>query len=1138
MGLRIFNRELKRVSLLRLVFSVNKGNPGGFRSDAFLAPHGLTEFRCAGVEVLLSALICLLLATSALGQSTFGTITGTVTDPSGAVVPGAQITITDQATGVAYHAKTGPDGVYALPDVPVGTYNARVESKGFKSAERSGLIVYVHNAINVDFKLTVGSASTLVTVQAAPPVIDTQTGTVTNTMLGDQMEELPVAPMVRQGIGIYAFAMYNPGVGVNDSGNFYANGTRQIDTFFSNDGIVDMQDVNGIGGAPSSIDLSTLSEMTAITAGANAEYRSPTNIITASKSGSNQFHGNLYYDWNGTALNARNFFSSTVPFGVVNSYAGSIGGPIKKDKLFFFADYEGLRSRGQAVIDDDTPLPPWTTGDFSDLLSQGVTITNPHTGQPFEGNQIPSGMINTVAQKVQSIFFPPPNSGPPGLQVGNWTGLYSTYSDMDSVDGRVDYSVSGKDRIYGRYTYHRVPFTYSPESNLPPLEIDNGLRTGGSGVISWTHTFTSTVLNEFRAGFARNDEIVAPAVNGYQLFQQLGIQGIPTGPGGNDAPAFNITGITSTEMGSASANIGTDFQLTNNLSWVKGSHSMKFGTDIIRDHISLYGNTDVYGSYNFTGIYTNFPYADFLLGLPQTTGFNLPVPANYFRGTTWSFYAQDQWKATHRLTLDFGLRYELAGPYWEKYGQIFTYDPTLQALVVPDAGLKHINPLFPTTIPIVSATTAGYPNPTLQKFNTHNFYPRLGFAYQLTSDGKTVLRGSYGIYGDTIYGTLALSKGGGPFAGSESFYNSITNGTALFTLQNPFIPQAGLLAPFQSANVWNPDMTVPYLQQWNLTLQRQIGTVGLSLGYVGSHNTGLLYSYNIDQPPPSTTPFSISELPNPSFSSIYRFDNGSNDEYNSLQAAATKTVGRNLMLNASYTWARDLTDSPDNDWIFGPSIQNAFDRVPEWGNNLFTPTHRLYAAAMYALPVGKGQHFLKNTSGWVGQLLGGWRTAYVVTLMTGQWFTPSFDGFDPSNTNNFGGRPDRIAGAPLYPTNRNINDWFNANAFKIPGCPDSTPVCTSPADVGRFGNAAPLQIASPGTRNVDFTLMKDFRVTESKKLQFQAVFADLFNHPAFGYPGSDISATSAVGVITSTVGNYLQGSSPQRTINFVLRFLF
>jgi hypothetical protein len=575
------------------------------------------------------------------------------------------------------------------------------------------------------------------------------------------------------------------------------------------------------------------------------------------------------------------------------------------------------------------------------------------------------------------------------------------------------------------------------------------------------------------------------------------------------------------------------------VSWVKGPHSMKFGTDIIRDQVSDYGNACVYGSYNFTGVYSGFGYADFLLGLPQTTYFALPQPADYFRGTDWSFYAQDQWKVSRRLTLDLGLRYELAGPYWEKYGRIFTYDPTLKAIIVPDAGLKNISPLFPKTIPILSATAANYPNPTLQKYNTLDFYPRIGFAYQLTSDGKTVLRGAYGTYGDTLYGVLSESKTGGPFAGSECFYNSVSNGAALFTLQDPFIAQAGLLAPFQTANVWNPDMHVPYLQQWNLTLQRQIGDMAFSLGYVGSHNVGLLYGRNINQPPPSTTPFSISELPNPSFSSIDAFDNGSNDEYNALQAAATKTVGQNLTLNASYTWARDLTDSPDNDWIFASlPIQNAFDRAAEWGNNLFTPTHRFYAAAIYALPVGSGQHLFNSLSGWRNALLGGWRTAYVVTLMTGQWFTPTFDGFDPSNTNNFGGRPDRIAGVPLYPQNQTINDWFNANAFKIPGCPDSTPVCTTPADIGRFGDAAPLQIAGPGTDNLDFTLMKDFHLTESKMLQFQAAFTNLFNHPAFSNPASDISATSTVGVITSTTGNYLQGSSASRVINFVLRFQF
>ncbi|MGH9328497.1 MAG: carboxypeptidase regulatory-like domain-containing protein [Terriglobia bacterium] len=245
---------------------------------------------------------------SARSQTTFGSITGVVTDPSGAAVPGAQITAVDQATGVAYHSKSATDGTYTVADLPVATYSVRAQAKGFSPQQRSGLVIYTHHVINVNFKLAVGAATTVVNVNAAPPVIDTQTGTLSNTMLGSPMEQLPVAPMIRQGIGIYAFAMYNPGVGVNDSGKFYANGTRQIDTFYSNDGIVDMQDVDGIGGAPSSIDLSTLSEMTVVTAGANAEYRSPTNVITVSKSGTNQFHGELYEDWNCNALNAGTSF--------------------------------------------------------------------------------------------------------------------------------------------------------------------------------------------------------------------------------------------------------------------------------------------------------------------------------------------------------------------------------------------------------------------------------------------------------------------------------------------------------------------------------------------------------------------------------------------------------------------------------------------------------------------------------------------------------------------------------------------------------------------------------------------------------------------------------------------------------------
>jgi hypothetical protein len=247
----------------------------------------------------------------------------------------------------------------------------------------------------------------------------------------------------------------------------------------------------------------------------------------------------------------------------------------------------------------------------------------------------------------------------------------------------------------------------------------------------------------------------------------------------------------------------------------------------------------------------------------------------------------------------------------------------------------------------------------------------------------------------------------------------------------------------------------------------------------------------------------------------------------------------NLHFSSGWTWAKDLTDQSDNDWVFADNpIQNQFDRRSEWGNNAYTPTHRFYADALYALPFGHNQRFLSHMPRLAEGFLGGWRISTLVTLQTGQWFTPYFDGFDPSNTNTIGGRPDRIAGAPLYPSNQSINNWFNVGAFRIPGCPDDNPVCDSPANIGRFGNSGVNILRTPGMKNLDLALMKEFQISEQKKLRFQTTFSDAFNHPNFGYPDPDISSPDTAPVITSTNGNYLSGSATSRVINFSLRFQF
>ncbi|MGH9469599.1 MAG: carboxypeptidase regulatory-like domain-containing protein [Terriglobia bacterium] len=1073
------------------------------------------------------------------GQTTFGSITGSVTDPSGAMVPGARITVTNEGTGAVREVTTAGDGDYTVADLDLGTYDVRVQAKGFSTEDRPHLILNARQVMNVSFQLHVGSSTTEVQVTGAAPVIDTQTPTLSTAKTSQELLHLPLT--ARQGASNNAFAIYNPGVGVNDSGNFFANGVRQIDTYTSTDGIVEMADPTGIGGGQIQPDIEGVSEITYITGTPNAEYESPVNFIQSTKSGTNQFHGGLYWDYNSSSLNARNFYSATVPFRTFNDFAASIGGPIMKDKLFFFADWEGQYSRADSIVVGNTPLPAWRAGDFSGLLSQGTIVTNPFTGQQFSKNQIPSNLISPVSQKLQDFFYPAPNFGSVGLQAGNWRGLFPARnrSSIDPIDGRIDYYMTPKDVFFIRGTYRRLPEN-TQENFMPPVGFRIQTRVSAMSALSWTHTFGPTLLNEARAGFSRNDNAYHPALIGSNIISQVGIQGVPT-KGAYGVPVLSISGITGTNQLAQQDGLDTNFQFIDDLSWARGAHSMKFGFDAIRDQAQpLFLTNSMYGAYNFDSSFAGFGYADFLLGLPTTTSLVNPQPREYLRGSFWTFYGQDQWRVTPRLTVNYGLRYELQGPYYDRFGRISNFDPALDAIVVPDNGLRYVSPLFPKNIPIISASKAGYPAGSMLQYPARNFYPRIGVAYQLTSDGKTVIRAGYGIYGDTVYGALAESMAGGPFSGSETFTNSIANGVPLLSFPDPFLPAAGSIAPTENVTGFNPHLTTPYDQQWTVTLERQIGTLALSLGYVGSHQTGLLYPRNIDQPPPSTAAFSFSRTPFPALQSVSYIENGGTENYDALQVSAAKNQGHNLILSTGYTWARDLTDQLDNDWVFAQTIQNQFDLGAEYGNNLFTPINRWYADAVYSLPVGSGQRFLNRMPRWENAVFGGWRISAVATVQSGQFYTPTFSAFDTSNTNNFGGRADLVAGAPVLPPGgQSLNEWFNLARFKIPGCPDTTPLCPSPANIGRFGNAGNDILQTPGMKDLDLGILKDFRIRERMTLEFQCNMTDALNHPNFGYPDSNISDGPGVaGTITSTNGNFLQGSGVNRIINFALRLDF
>ena len=788
------------------------------------------------------------------------------------------------------------------------------------------------------------------------------------------------------------------------------------------------------------------------------------------------------------------------------------------------------------VVAGNTPLAAWRTGDFSGV---STPVKDPLTGAAFPGNIIPAGRISPVSQKTQDFFYPLPNFGPAGLQSGNWRGQFPAqtgFTHFDDFGVRVDQNFSNGDKVFARVNYRRLPLT-ARETSLPPVGQRDQLRGSRSAVLSWTHLFSSTLLNEFRTGFTRQRNYYYPDLVGSDILKQVGIQGVTTS-GIHNVPAINVTGLTSTDQPNPQAlTLDTNFEYTDNVSWTRGSHSMKFGFDAIRDQLGGYSYpNNIYGTYNFTGAITGVAYADFLLGIPQTTQLSIATPPRYLRGTTWSVYAQDQFKASRKLTLNYGIRWELEGPYYDRYGDIANFNPTTGSWVVPTVGQGNVNAYYPKNIPVVTASQAGYPDNALVNSQNHYFYPRVGMAYKPFDNDRTVVRAGYGIYGNLIYGGLGRALGGGPFSGSTTFTNAITNGSPLFSFPSPFLPNG--TAATQNAFGVNPNLVVPYTQQFNLTIEKQLGSTALRLSYVGTRSVHLAYQRNLNEPAPSTTPFSNSRRPYPIFNTINYYDNGGYQSYNGLQAAIAKNYGKNLTFNTGWTWSKDLTDTQDSGGFSGQLIENQFNRQAERANNLITPTHRVFGYAVYHLPFGHGQRFLDKQGGVVQAILGGWQTSLNAMAQSGQFLTLSYSGFDPSNTNTIGGRPDVVPGVSTQAVGtQSITNWFNPGAFKIPGCPDTNPVCTSPVSPGRFGNSSLGTLRGPSIRNLDFAVSKYFPITERLRMQFRMNMANALNHPNFSQPAANISSLATVARITASSPATF-GTVAPREIDFQLRLEF
>lgn len=1101
-----------------------------------LLPRSRPYVGVAVARMFVLALVGMSVPVLFFGQTTFGTITGTITDASGLPIPGVQVTVGNEGTNIAQHTVSDLRGDYAVSHLNPGTYAVGARQQGFKHFTRTHVLLETAATMRVDIRLEVGEVTLEITVTGGAPLVESETSNIAGTRTYEVMIRMPINLRGSSNGFYYDMLQLTPGAQQGTGSAYSLGGTRGNQTQFTLDGTSTNSPMFGNAVGPAQTSMESVRELKIDMANNKAEYNLPGMVTGVSKSGENTVHGSLFYYHDNGALNARNTFSSTVPYRIDHDTGGSIGGPVYvpgvyngKNRTFFFTTYETFPRRNEAVLAPNVPTEKMRRGDFSALLPKTV-IKNPFTGQPFPNNIIPPELISTVSSKVQERFYPHSNYGDADAYVGNWRGNIRGRSFKHHHDARIDHHLSAANSIFGRLTYGRLGSGVC-DSGLPTVGNRIQNRKALAATIADTHIINPRTINEFRFGAVWNTNPVSIPIDGQALVKELGLQGLsPTLPDINGMPFFNITGLTAVSTSNAYGYVDERaYSVVDNLSWSRGAHDVKTGIEV-RRNMGEYPPADpngAFGSYSFTGAFSGFSYADFLLGLPQSSSRLNPAPPAKLLNVDLSFFFQDDWKVSRKLTLNLGIRYDLNPPYHEAAGRLFNFDVSSGRVVVPgEAGLKAVNPLFPSNlIPVVAAAQAGFPS---SLFNTdkNNFAPRFGFAFRPTATATFVIRGGYGLYFDPNTASIYNNGTAGPFVSSESFTNTITNGVPLFQFPRGFPAAFGAIGS-QSFTPIDGNLKNPYIQQWNLTVERELFHMGLRLSYIGTVSHQLAWVQNLNQPQPGILPFKSDMRRFPNIQNVNTVMNGGNSAYNSLHFVAERKLHSGLYYQLGWTWAKNLTDSASESET-GSRPENSYNRGADRGRVPYMAKHRVVGQLLYTLPFGPGRPFLSGLSGVARALVAGWTLSSALTAQTGTWFSPSFSGYDVSNTNTVGGRPDRIGDGNLPAGDRTISRWFDAAAFSVPG--DLNGDGKPDVVVGRFGNSGLNILEGPGLFVLNGGIYKETRLAERARLVLQLTTTNMLNHVNYSLPSSNISSLAAVGKIT--------GAGAARTAEVAARIEF
>jgi Carboxypeptidase regulatory-like domain len=1127
----------------------------------------------------------LLLPAIGYAQSTFGDIRGTSRDPAGLALPQAIVTLHNQDDNTTRSVVTDDNASFLFANLKPGNYTVAASKEGFAASPTISVELVARQSARVDLSLSLAQVQQNIKVEAAAEQINTENATVGDTRGTSQLVEMPLNFRAQTTSPLASLAL-SPSVITDSQGNIQVGGATYSMTGYSVDGI-STANVTANGSLQNAYPSSEgLSELKVTAFNNSAEFSQVADITFITKSGTNLFHGSLFEYLQNDVLDATILnFTSKAPKRF-NTFGGSLGGPVTiphlysgKDKTFFFVDYEGNRRRTASPEQDLVPTLAERNGNLT-----GLPIISPQTGQPsnvlidpsngspFPNNTIPNSRLNPVSLKLLNGYYPQPNVNAAGSSF-NYETLQPIPSNTNGFDARLDHYITSNQQVYARFSWKNL-LTDSGQLGLPVnplLPNDINVEHDRSLIFSYNYTIGPKMVNEFRFGFTNSLINTSFPIQGATADDSLGLTGISFAnhPNTGAFPTFNFsdgTGFTPIGRDKDGPGQSKTMQFTDNLSRTMGKHTLRFGLDVRRvfyETVVRWGQSDDFGAFTFNqGVFTGSSFGDFLLGAPNTDFIVASSPNTNEPSVQWGLYAQDQWQVNDRLTVNFGMRWEVLPEFTENQGDIANIDPKNGDVVVPDILLNKTVPSSPllqanynaflisfnacqlpnrnTALACSNVVTASQDHLSQSLRNTywHDFDPRIGIAFRPFRNNKTVFRAGFGIFTQTPLGQLAYDFLGIPL-GAPYTYSNNNGGVPLFTF--PQTSPTSTTAQYGGTGFYDgmsPNFKDPQTAQWNATIERELTpSLAVRITYSGMNSYRMNVKEDYNAIPPSKQPYVPSPFVDPrapyqNWDELNYSANAGFSNYQGLTVEATRRLSHGLYFQANYTWAHNISDAQGDapggftseNLLFTPSYDQ-FDLRAARGNVAGMPRQRFLLTGTYELPFGTGREW-SSKNRFVNAGLGGWNINTVTLIQTGPFLTPTISPTeDQSNTGiiSRGGitaRPDVVG----YPGSPSGDLQWNINAF-----------APTPAGAGRIGNAGVGILEGPGTIAVSAGLAKNFQVRERLRFRFEATFTNALNHTNFAPPAADISSPSTFGILQSA---QTAGQGGNRTGQLALRMDF